>query len=135
MSVKQLYRLSCITAFVISIFIVIGVYCFTDPLIAIFNSERDEQLRKLAFTGLRLYFIGFFFAGINIVSTAWFSAVEQAKKGFFLSLFRGAIGIIAVVTILSALLQMPGIWLAFPITELLCCLLAFSFYQASKNKR
>ena len=127
LSVKKLYSLSCITAFIIGICIVLGIYVFTDPLIAIFNSEQEEQLRSLAHIGLRLYFLGFFFAGINIVSTAWLSAVEQAKKAFILSFFRGAIGIIAVVFILSSLLQMTGIWLAFPITEFLCIFLCFLF--------
>lgn len=103
-------------------------------MIAIFNTEQDEQLRTLAFTGLRLYFIGFFFAGINIVSTAWFSAVEQAKKAFILSFFRGAIGIIAVVILLSSVLHMTGIWIAFPTTELLCTILCFLFlYQYKKT--
>lgn len=126
-SVKKLYSLSCITAFIIGTCIVLGIYFFTDPLIGIFNSEQDEQLRSLAHIGLRLYFLGFFFASINIVSTAWLSAVEQAKKAFTLSFFRGAIGIIAVVFILSSLLQMTGIWLAFPITEFLCIFLCFLF--------
>ena len=127
LSVRKLYSFSCITAFILGVFIVLSVYLFTDPLIAIFNSEQDEQLRTLAFTGLRLYFIGFFFAGINIVSTAWFSAVEQAKKAFILSFFRGAIGIIAVVILLSSVLHMTGIWIAFPTTELLCTILCFLF--------
>lgn len=135
LSVKKLYSFSCITAFVLGIFIVLGIYIFTNPLIAIFNSEQDEQLKTLAFTGLRLYFIGFFFAGINIVSTAWFSAVEQAKKAFILSFFRGAIGIIAVVILLSSALQMTGIWLAFPTTELLCVILCFFFLYHYKKKR
>ena len=74
---------------------------------------------RVAREGLRLYFIGFFFAGINIVMTAYLSAVELPKQGTSLSLLRGAILLVPLVLILPQFLEMTGVWLSFPLCELL----------------
>ena len=84
-----------------------------------FNSEHNTALIPLAGEGLRLYFVGFFFAGINIVMTAYLSAVELPKQGMFLSLLRGAILLVPLVLILPQFLEMTGVWLSFPLCELL----------------
>lgn len=56
---------------------------FSAPAVtAVFNSEHDLLLAAYADSGLRLYFIGFLFAGINIVGTAALSAVESVKYAF-----------------------------------------------------
>ena len=95
------------------------IFLFSDQVIAVFNSEHNTALIPLAREGLRLYFIGFFFAGINIVMTAYLSAVELPKQGMFLSLLRGAILLVPLVLILPQFLEMTGVWLSFPLCELL----------------
>ena len=95
------------------------IFLFSDQVIAVFNSEHNTALIPLAREGLRLYFLGFFFAGINIVMTAYLSAVELPKQGMFLSLLRGAILLVPLVLILPQFLEMTGVWLSFPLCELL----------------
>ena len=95
------------------------IFLFSDQVIAVFNSEHNTALIPLAREGLRLYFIGFFFAGINIVMTAYLSAVELPKQGTSLSLLRGAILLVPLVLILPQFLEMTGVWLSFPLCELL----------------
>ena len=95
------------------------IFLFSDQVIAVFNSEHNTALIPLAREGLRLYFVGFFFAGINIVMTAYLSAVELPKQGMFLSLLRGAILLVPLVLILPQFLEMTGIWFSFPLCELL----------------
>ena len=95
------------------------IFLFSDQVIAVFNSEHNTALIPLARKGLRLYFVGFFFAGINIVMTAYLSAVELPKQGMFLSLLRGAILLVPLVLILPQFLEMTGVWLSFPLCELL----------------
>lgn len=65
---------------------------FTEPLVSVFNGEGNEALQTMAEEGLRLYFIGFLFAGINIVSAVYLGAVEQAMPSFFIAMSRGVAG-------------------------------------------
>lgn len=64
--------------------------------------------------GLKLYFIGFFFAGINIVGTGILSAVESVKWAFTASISRGFVMILSFGLYYVCSLGMTGIWLAFP---------------------
>ncbi len=51
----------------------VSVFLGAEPLTAVFNGEHDPQLAAYAESGLRIYFTGFLFAGVNMV-TAAFSA-------------------------------------------------------------
>lgn len=125
-SVGKIRNLSIITAIVLSVFILTSIWIFTKDIVGIFNSENDSQLEKLAVEGIRLYFIGFLFAGINIVSSSFFSATDYAKWAFIISVFRGFAAIIICAIIMSKLMGMRGVWLAFPTAELLTLFISIS---------
>ena len=86
---------------------------------AIFNSEGNAALAVLAYTGLRIYFAGFFFSGINICSSVYLSALGRSAASFAVSVMRSLVVIVPAAFVLSHLLKMTGIWLSFPVTELL----------------
>ena len=69
--------------------------------------------------GVRLYFIGFLFAGFNIVGTGFLSATEVAGWAFVTSILRGFVAIIVCAFVMAQMFGMIGIWLAFPVAELL----------------
>ena len=77
----------------------------------------------MSVTGLRIYFIGFLFAGINIVGTAILSAVESTKYAFAASISRGFVAIIFFAFILSAIFGLNGVWMAFPAAEFVTMLI------------
>lgn len=114
---RRLFRYSAMLALAIASALYLLVVLFTDPLVAAFNSERDATLASLAAGGLRIYFLGFWFAGLNIVSAAFFSAVEHAQSGFILSILRGFAVITPVLLLFSALFGMSGVWATFPAAE------------------
>lgn len=117
--VKKLLKWSLFTGFLTEVLIVGGVFLLTDPLIALFNSEQSVQLAEYADAGIRLYFLGYLVAGINIVLVAYFSAVDKPKPAIAGSLLRGIFAIIFFAVLLSSLLGMTGIWLSFLCAELL----------------
>lgn len=70
--VRKFLNWSLAAALLIELVIVVLIYGFTDTFISIFNSRHNLQLLAYAHTGLRLYFLGFLVAGINIVLVAYF---------------------------------------------------------------
>lgn len=125
-SVRKLRNMSIITAIVLSVIILTGIWIFTKNIVNIFNSEQNSQLEKLAIEGLRLYFIGFLFAGINIVCSSFYSATDNAIWAFIISVVRGFAAIIICAIIMSKLMGMRGVWLAFPTAELLTLIISIS---------
>lgn len=118
-SVKKLLWLGIGTSFMLAVVMVAVVYRYAGEIVAIFNSEQDATLASYGIEGIRLYFPGFLFAGVNIVGTGFLSAVESAKMAFITSILRGFVAIICCAILMAALFGMTGVWLAFPAAELL----------------
>ena len=117
--VKKLLKWSLLTCLATEIIIVGAIFLATNPLISLFNSEQSAELARYADDGIRLYFLGYLVAGINIVLVAYFSAVDKPKPAITGSLLRGVVAIIFFAILLSALFGMTGIWLSFPCAEVL----------------
>lgn len=126
-ALRRLFRYSVVLALAISSALYLVIFLFTDPLVAAFNSEGDSALAALAANGLRVYFLGFWFAGLNIISAAFFSAVERAQTGFILSVLRGFAVITPVLLLLAALFGMSGVWATFPVAEAVTAAVAILF--------
>ena len=90
----------------------------------VFNSEHDPQLAAYAESGLRIYFTGFLFAGVNMVTAAFFSASDKTVQGFVLSLLRGVIAVPPILFPLAWALGVDGVWLTFPMVELVTAVAA-----------
>ena len=118
-NVKSLLKWSLISCLILEIIIVFISWGFTDNLIGIFNSENNLELLKYAHTGLRIYFLGFLFAGINIMLVAYFSATDNALPAITGSLMRGIFAIVFCAVILSKILGINGVWGSFLGSEVL----------------
>ena len=118
-SVKKVFFLSAGTALVLSVLVLMFANLSAETITAIFNREQNEQMATYAVSGMKLYFIGYLFAGFNIIGTGFLSATEKATWAFVTSVLRGFVAIIVFAFFLSALFGMTGVWLAFPASECL----------------
>lgn len=102
------------------------LFGFTGPIVAVFNSENSALMAQYAFSGVRIYFLGYFFAGFNIVAAGYLGAVDRPAEASATSLSRGIVAIVACSLVLSALFGMNGVWAAFPASEAItACLTLF----------
>lgn len=116
-SIKKTLKLAIVTSVVLALLIIGLTGGFTEIIVKIFNSEKNEQMAVYAVEGVRIYFWGFLFAGFNIVGAGYLSATESAGWAFFTSIVRGVVAISVCAFILAHFLGMTGIWLAFPAAE------------------
>lgn len=116
--VNRILRYSMTTTIIFAVLIYTIVCIFTNQIVDIFNSEQNMKLMMIASQGMKIYFLGYLFAGINIVSSAFFSSISKAKQGMIISILRSALILIPAVLLLSIFFKMDGIWYSFVITEL-----------------
>ena len=116
-NVSTLLKMAIATSISVAVLLILFIYTCAPFVTSVFNSEHDTQLAAYAEIGLRLYFTGFLFAGINIVGSAVLSAVESVKYAFVASIMRGFVAITIFAFVLSAAFGMTGVWLAFPVAE------------------
>ena len=93
------------------------MFGYTDALTALFNSENSALMAEFAHSGMRIYFVGYFFAGCNIVAAGYLGAVNRPAEASITSLCRGMVAIVVCSLVLSALFGMNGVWAAFPVSE------------------
>lgn len=135
--VKKVMNYALITSIILAVLIYLGVFFNADTIVAAFNSENNLDIAQIAKRGLRIYFIGFFFAGINIIMSMYLSATENAKEAFTVSVARGCFIIVPLALLLSVLLKITGIWLSFALTECIVTIIAIiviSVKKAVSNK-
>lgn len=98
------------------------IILFRSQMVEIFNKDHITLLSETASYGLLIYFTGFFFAGLNILLSTLLSSIDKPKEAFTVSMLRGGVLIIPLAFILSTALQMTGVWISFPLSELLTLL-------------
>lgn len=116
-AVKRVLHLSIGTALVIAGMIILMTNVFTGTIVDAFNSEGNKMMETYALEGTRLYFIGFLFAGFNIVGAGYLSSTESAGWAFLVSVLRGFIAISVCALVMAVLFGMTGVWLAFTAAE------------------
>ena len=110
-----------------------AVFGLTDTFVSWFNSENSVQMAQYAHTGMRMYFVGYFFAGFNIMAAGYLSAVNRPAEASITSICRGMVAIVACSLVLSAVFGMPGVWAAFPASELLTALLTLFLLRRKES--
>ena len=119
------------TVTLLSVLIFALVFFFAQPIASAFNHEQNMQLQTMAESGLRIYFAGYLFAGVNIAACAFLSAVSRPRQALLISLLRSCMLLIPAAILLSLALNTTGVWLAFLITEAACCVISLVFLKAA----
>ncbi len=122
--IKYTLKYAFIAVSIVSAIIYAGIFFSAEYMTAVFNAENNETLQSIAVSGLRFYFIGCLMAGINIISSMYFTSIEQNFKAQTISILRGFVLIIPMAFILSSIAGLTGVWLAFPFAELIVTILA-----------
>lgn len=131
--VQTLLRYAMATMLFISGAVYLALFIYAQPVAAIFNSERNPELQQIAVEGIKLYFLSNVFVGFNIILATYFTSVDYALPAHILSVIRGFFLIIPMAFLLSALWGMTGVWLAYPLTEMLAAVLGCVLYLRSKK--
>ena len=131
---QSVLRYALVSAVLISVVVYVCVFFGADPIAAVFNSEQNATLQRIAVTGLKIYFTACVFAGFNIILSVYFTSTENALPAHIISILRGFVVIIPMAFLLSAAAELTGVWAAFPATELIVSLIgAGLFFRIGKR--
>lgn len=118
---------------ILAMVIYVGIYWNADVIAMIFNSGRDMDLQRIAVEGLKIYFTACPFVGANILLAIYFAATDQAAPAQMISLLRGLIVIVPLAFIMANVAGLTGVWMTFPLTELVVCVVAYGLYKKMKK--
>lgn len=117
------------------LFIGICVFCalffFGENLVRLFVSEIEVV--SLAVEGSRVYALAFFMNGFNILFSAYFTSIGNAKNSVIIAASRGIIFLPIGITILPQIFGVPGVWLSVPFAEFITFIIAIRLMIVSKK--
>ena len=103
-----------------SICFIIGM-CF--PRLACSAFTSDPELLDIAERGMRLITIMFPIVGLQMIGTNFFQSIGLVKKSIILSLSRQLLMLLPFLYFLPQWLGTDGVWLSFPVSDLLSTIL------------
>ncbi|MCI8830402.1 MAG: MATE family efflux transporter [Lachnospiraceae bacterium] len=110
----------------ISITVFAIAFIFSPSFVCAF-SEKGTPVYEITRNGFLIFSFSFLFCGLNIFTSAAFTALSNGKISAILSFLR-TFGLITVLLlILPNLLGVTGVWLAVPIAELITMILSLVF--------
>ncbi|MGO1559850.1 MAG: MATE family efflux transporter, partial [Ruoffia tabacinasalis] len=131
---KHVLKLALIAAVFLSL-IIFGIgFFFPDGLVAIFNSEQNQEMALIALQGIPLYFMSFLFTGMNFVVIYYLAAINQARSSLILSALRGFILIIPVLLVMALWFNLIGVWLTVIIVEVMTFIFALYILRKSLSR-
>ena len=129
--IQKIFKISIIFTVVVSIITFLLAFVVAKPIAMIFASHSPYVL-SLAIEGFYIFSISFLFTGINIFTSALFTAFSNGKISGFLSLLRTFVFLVISLITLPLIIGKNGIWLAVPVAEGLAVI--FSIITLFKNR-
>ena len=120
---RSLLRKSLTLIGVLGVLMALTAELFAGPLARIFVGY-DAALTALTIRAMRLYMLAFLLCGINMFVSALFTGLNNGIVSAVASFTRTLVFEMACVWTLPTLLGIDGIWVAWPIAEILSLLLS-----------
>lgn len=125
-------RLAIRWSMIISTFLLLLVLGLSDLMIKFFTD--DPELVAATPRAMRLVFLGTPVIGISMISAAYFQAIGKAWPALFLTLSRQLIFIIPFLLILPHFIELTGIWISFPLGELMAAIVCYIWLRHEMNR-
>lgn len=100
-------------------------------LVGMFLQPSERTVFEITLHGTRIIAATFLFNGCNILAASCYTAIDRPGMSLLVSALRGLVFIVIGIFLLPPLLGVDGIWLNFPLADLLtaavvaCCLPGF----------
>lgn len=88
---------------------------------------KSEAVQEMVRSGMVIFMVSFFFAGINAITSFYYTSTGRAFESAVISLSRGLVVLLICIFALPAYLGMTGVWLAAPVTEMVTFVISVYF--------
>ncbi|MFQ9956302.1 MAG: MATE family efflux transporter [Turicibacter sp.] len=132
--VKQMMNISCKMAIIMGSALVVLIFLFGKYLIMMFVSDNQAVL-DLALHGSKIYAFTFFFNGLNILFSGYFTSIGDALSSIIVAVCRGMIFIVLGISILPQFIGISGVWMTVPVAEVLTLLVVIFLFKKGNLKK
>lgn len=130
---KKVFKLSNVWLLLISVLIMTIVFIFNDQIVSIFF-KKGTEIYNITKLGLNISILATLFCGYNTFYSGLFTAFSNGIVSGFLSVVRSLVILVICLFALSYIFKGIGLWISWPITEVLSMIICIIFIIKYKNK-
>ncbi len=130
--IKRIMNIALISGFVTGIICWVAVLFLSTTIAASF-SRGSENIITFAESGFSLFAAAFLLNGFNILITTYFTSIGKAGISVVIASLRGLLLINGLVLILPRFMGDAGVWVSYPLSELMTLGFALMFLKKSYN--
>ncbi len=112
---RAIFRFTFFIALGVGVALYVLINLFAQNLIHLFLDAGDEALVLDVMRAIRIYFIGYIFLGVNMLSAIYLLSIHRTLSSFIVTLFYTIIFIVILLPLLSRLFGINGIWASYPL--------------------
>ncbi|MDR0925234.1 MAG: MATE family efflux transporter [Hungatella sp.] len=134
--VRKTFLLAAAVATIVAFTGWLACQLFAGQIISLFGTE-DVQFTQFAIRCLKVYMLGIFTAGFQVVTTSYFQSTGQPLKASVLSMLRQLLLLIPLILILPLSFGLEGILYAGPVADItsMAIVSQFVLYELKKLNR
>ena len=130
--VRNIINTSILYSSVLATIVFLLIFFYSDFIPQIFS--KDVIVSEQTPMALRYVFMALPIIGIQLIGAAYFQAIGKAKPALLLTLSRQGFFFIPLLFLLPPYIGIDGVWLSFPIADLLSTLVTIYFLNRSIRK-
>ena len=130
--VKETVNTAILFGTVIATIIFIGIMIFPNQLVSIFT--KDKELLAITPKAIIIAFLATPVITAQLVGSAYFQAAGKAFPALILTLLKQGFFLIPLVYILPKFYGVNGVWMSFPIADILATLVTVLYLRRELNK-
>lgn len=131
--VKRTFLLAAAASTSVSFVGWLACQIFPGPILSIFGTQ-DAEFSYFAIRCLKVFMLGIFTAGFQVVVTSYFQSTGQPLKASILSMLRQLLLLIPLVLILPLHFGLDGILYAGPLADILSAIIVSQFVIREMKK-
>jgi putative MATE family efflux protein len=131
--VMDAIKYACLFSMVITLFGTIILQVLPNQLLALFNST--DAMTSIGIQCLKIISLGFIFSGISMTLSMVFQALGYAHISLIVSFLRQIVLLLPLAYILSRFIGLSGVWIAFPISEIITFIISLFYMKKIYKKK
>lgn len=125
---NRLMRFSFVLSIVCGIGVTVVGFLFSGVMTGIFI-RGDSEIYIMAQRGIKIIAFSYLPMSINVIVACVLNACGRGKRASLLTLLRTVVFLVLAAILLSGILNIVGIWIAYVITEIMTLPFSYIFYR------
>lgn len=132
--IKSLLKTGIYFTLLNGVIIIIILSLFNHDLTQMFLSDKSSHVYGMAIDFMSIVKWSFLLSGINMILSAYFTAMIHPKESAIIAFLRSFFMPVSLITILPLLINLNGIYLTLPLSELITFIVAIFLFLFTRKQ-